>query len=238
MPALPPLLPGQAGTGGKKKKARKAAVVEQGDDGFVAADGANANAAALTDSEALPGEDTTPRKRSRISVLTHHEALSLFSDKGIYVSEEDGILRSSANHKPCGKWDVHRYNRHFGMKVYKKYAAERLRDPAEQKRLLDAKERYFRMNPIVEEARLFGKGHEVKVGKMLSVDELRMHEKHWMQMWKAAKNELKQLRNELKVEMDEEVRSELMADIEGLKKRKNDWGKLLSLDAPPEPGIF
>ena len=94
------------------------------------------------------------------------------------------------------------------------------------------------MNPIVEEARIFGKGREVKVGKMLSVDELRMHEKHWMQMWKAAKKELKQLRNELKAETDEDVRSELMTDIEGLKKRKNDWGKLLGLGAPPEPGTF
>ena len=92
------------------------------------------------------------------------------------------------------------------------------------------------MNPIVEEAQLFGR--EVKPGQVMNVDELRMHEKHWMQMWKAAKKELKQLRNELKAETDEDVRSELMTDIEGLKKRKNDWGKLLGLGAPPEPGTF
>ena len=84
---LPAPLPGEAGTGRKKKRGRKAAVVKQEDDGFAAADGANANAAVLTDSEALPGEEPTPKKRSRISVLTHHEALSLFADKGIYVSE-------------------------------------------------------------------------------------------------------------------------------------------------------
>ena len=85
--APPPPVAEKASSSGKKKRGRKAAVVEQGDDGSVAADGANANEAALTDSEAMPGEEITAKKRCRISVLTHHEALSSFADKGIYVSE-------------------------------------------------------------------------------------------------------------------------------------------------------
>ena len=55
-------------------------------------------------------------------------------------------------------------------------------------------------------------------------------EKHWMEMWKEAKNELKQLREDLRNEADEDVRVEMMADIEGLKKRKDDWAKLLGLN--------
>ena len=55
-------------------------------------------------------------------------------------------------------------------------------------------------------------------------------EKHWMEMWKEAKNELKQLREDLRNEVDDEVRAELMSDIQGLKKRKNDWARLLGLN--------
>jgi hypothetical protein len=51
-----------------------------------------------------------------------------------------------------------------------------------------------------------------------------------MEMWKDAKNELKQLREDLKNESDEEVRNELLLDIEGWKKRKGDWAKLLGLN--------
>ena len=51
-----------------------------------------------------------------------------------------------------------------------------------------------------------------------------------MEMWKDSKNELKLLREDLKNELDEDVRVELMADIEGLKKRKGDWGRLLGLN--------
>lgn len=215
LPALPPLVP--SGTTA------------------AAADGEVA-----VDYEGVPVDgEASPKRRSRISVLTNHEALSLFSQKGIYVDESTGELRTSANHKPCGKWDVHRYNRHFGMKVWKKYEGNLLHTEEEQRRLLDAKERYFRMNPIVEESSLFRKRRRMKGGeKMLTVDELRVHEKHWIQMWKSARNELKQLRSDLKVEMDEEVRVELMADVEGLKKRKADWAKLLGLDAPPDAAIF
>ena len=50
-------------------------------------------------------------------------------------------------------------------------------------------------------------------------------------MWKECKNELKQLREDLKNEMDDDVRAEMMADVEGMKKRKGDWAKLLGLSS-------
>ena len=65
--------------------------------------------------------------------------------------------------------------------------------------------------------------------------ELRVQESHWMAMWKDSKNELKQMREDLKNEDDEEVRAEMMADIEGLKKRKGDWAKLLGLNEVAQP---
>ena len=64
----------------------------------------------------------------------------------------------------------------------------------------------------------------------LTVEERHTQERHWMEMWKDAKNELKQLREDLKKETDEEVRKELLLDIEGWKKRKGDWAKLLGLN--------
>jgi len=44
-------------------------------------------------------------------------------------------------------------------------------------------------------------------------------ERHWMEMWKESKNELKQLRE------DEDVRVEILTDIEAVKRRKGeeDW---------------
>lgn len=170
----------------------------------------------------------TPKKRNKKLPLTFHEALT-FAGRGIYVDIETGQLRCSCNHKPCDKWDAYGYTRHFGFKCHKKYEEERL-DDAEIARLKDAKETYMRMNPIVEEASI-RKKRKMKDGeKILSVDELRVQERHWMEMWKDAKNELKHLRQDLKVEADEEVRGELIADIDGLKKRKGDWAKLLGLN--------
>ena len=55
-------------------------------------------------------------------------------------------------------------------------------------------------------------------------------EKHWMEMWKVAKAELKAAQEELRGEVDEEVRAELMADIEGLEKRMGEWAQLLGMD--------
>ena len=98
-------------------------------------------------------------------------------------------------------------------------------------RLKDSKDAFFRMHPQVEEATLFHKKRKVKGEKILSVDQLRVQEKHWMEMWKECKNELKQLREDLKNEMDDDVRAEMMADVEGMKKRKGDWAKLLGLNS-------
>merc|ERR1712194_431338 len=73
-----------------------------------------------------------PKKRVKKLPLTPHDAVTLFSHKGIYVDEETGELRTSSNHKRCDKWDMYGYTRHFTFKVYKKYEAERLRDEVEQ----------------------------------------------------------------------------------------------------------
>lgn len=115
------------------------------------------------------------------------------------------------------------------FKCHKKYEEERL-DDAEIARLREAKATYLRMHPQVEEQSIRKRRRTKDGEKMLSVDELRVQERHWMEMWKDSKNELKQLRQDLKVEVDEEVRAELMADIEGLKKRKGDWARLLGLN--------
>ena len=58
----------------------------------------------------LPNDD---KKRKKKLPLTKHEALTLFWQKGIYVDEATGELRTSTNHKVCDKWDLYGYNRHF-----------------------------------------------------------------------------------------------------------------------------
>ena len=90
---------------------------------------------------------------------------------------------------------------------------------------------YLKLNPMAMDPLSIRKKRKMeRADKVLSVEELRVQEKHWMEMWKAAKAELKAAREELRGEADEEVRAELMADIEGLKKRKCDWGQLLGLN--------
>lgn len=168
------------------------------------------------------------KKRRRKLLLTFHEALT-FASRGIYVDIETGQLRCSCNHKPCDKWDAYGYTRHFEFKCHKKYEEERL-DDTEIARLREAKATYVRMNPQVEEQSIRKKRKMKEGEKILTVDELRVQERHWMEMWKDSKNELKQLRQDLKEEVDEEVRAELIADIEGLKKRKGDWSRLLGLN--------
>mmetsp|Transcript_8616 Transcript_8616/g.14972 ORF Transcript_8616/g.14972 Transcript_8616/m.14972 type:complete len:299 (-) Transcript_8616:205-1101(-) len=187
--------------------------------------------AGLEDVEGAGGGLNTPKKRCRKSPLTFHEALT-FASRGVYVDMETGQLRCSCNHKKCDKWDAYGYTRHFSFKVHKKYEAERL-DDSEIARLRDAKAAYLRINPIVEETSIRKKRKMRDGEKILSVDELRVQERHWMEMWKDAKNELKQLRTDLKEEVDEEVRAEIMADIEGLRKRKGDWARLLGLNEVP-----
>jgi hypothetical protein len=175
------------------------------------------------------GEDGLPKKKRRNKKLplTFHEAVTYFA-RGVYVDIESGQLRCSCNHKPCHKWDAYGYTRHFTFKCHHRYETERLNE-AEQARLKDARETFLRMNPIVEEQTLRKKRKLRDGEKLLTVDELRVQESHWMAMWKDATAELRQLRLDLKNEVDPNVRGELIADIEGLKKRKGDWAKLLGL---------
>ena len=187
-----------------------------------------------TDVKIEVGEDGLPKKKRRNKKLplTFHEAITYFA-RGVYVDIESGQLRCSCNHKPCDKWDAYGYTRHFSFKCHLKYETERL-DEAEQARLKDARDTYMRMNPIVEEQTLRKKRKLREGEKLLTVDELRVQESHWMAMWKDASAELRQLRLDLKNEEDPDVRGELMADIEGLKKRKGDWAKLLGLSDIPD----
>jgi len=187
-----------------------------------------------TDVKLEVGEDGLPKKKRRNKKLplTFHEAITYFA-RGVYVDIESGQLRCSCNHKPCDKWDAYGYTRHFSFKCHLKYETERL-DEAEQARLKDARDTYMRMNPIVEEQTLRKKRKLREGEKLLTVDELRVQESHWMAMWKDASAELRQLRLDLKNEEDPDVRGELMADIEGLKKRKGDWAKLLGLSDIPD----
>jgi hypothetical protein len=60
------------------------------------------------------------------------------------------------------------------------------------------------------------------------VDQMQ-NEQHWMEMWLNAKTELMKLKEELKGETDEEVKDELKSDIDGLKKKKDEWAMLLGM---------
>ncbi|KAL3758000.1 hypothetical protein ACHAWU_001392 [Discostella pseudostelligera] len=214
-----------------------------------AANAANSSTSSTTlgeaNSNSVVGEsggiiDGTPSSTSGIATV----AVAGSSGEGLFSA---GIIRCSCNHKPTYKWDAYGYSRHFEFKCHLKYEEERL-DEAEATRLKESKENYLRMYPLISESGLAllssrkkRKFHEDVEGgggvgtagtaeKMLTGEELRIQERHWMEMWKEAKNELKQLREDLKQETDEEVRKELLLDIEGWKKRKGDWAKLLGLN--------
>ena len=112
----------------------------------------------------------------------------------------------------------------------KKKEDQALKD--EIKRLVDAKDLYFKMFPVVSDANILRKRKRrfITGEQDLTTEEVRKQEKHWMQMWKDAKDELRKLRDELRLETDESVRAELMVDIEGLKGKKDEWAKLLGLN--------
>lgn len=129
------------------------------------------------DPNAAVAESTPGKKRNKKLPLTKHEA-STFANRGIYVDIETGQLRCSCNHKPCDKWDAYGYTRHFTFKCHVKYETERL-DETETNRLRECKETFLRMNPIVEE-RTIRKKRKTKDGeKILTVEELRIQERHW-----------------------------------------------------------
>eukprot|EP00574_Skeletonema_japonicum_P004333 CAMPEP_0201713606 /NCGR_PEP_ID=MMETSP0593-20130828/384_1 /ASSEMBLY_ACC=CAM_ASM_000672 /TAXON_ID=267983 /ORGANISM="Skeletonema japonicum, Strain CCMP2506" /LENGTH=218 /DNA_ID=CAMNT_0048202779 /DNA_START=155 /DNA_END=811 /DNA_ORIENTATION=- len=176
-------------------------------------------------------ENPQPVKRNKKVPLTPREAVEAFAQRGIYVDPKTGSLRCSCNHKPSHKWDLYGYTRHFTFKCHKKYE-ETMMNEEEVKRLVEAKDIYFKMFPVVSEHNILRKRKRAFMTgeKNLTTEEVRNQEKHWMQMWKDAKDELRKLRDELRLETDEEVRVELMKDIDGLKNKKDDWAKLLGLN--------
>lgn len=180
----------------------------------------------------LPLQDSkaTPKRNKKVA-LTPREAVEAFAQRGIYVDSKTGSVRCSCNHKPSHKWDLYGYTRHFTFKCHKKYEESAMNDD-EVKRLVDAKEMYFKMFPVVSETNVLRKRKRafLKGEVNLTTDEVRNQEKHWMNMWKDAKDELKKLRDELRLETDEDVRAELLRDIDGLKNKKDDWAKLLGLN--------
>ena len=102
----------------------------------------------------------------------------------------------------------------------------------EIKRLVDAKELYFKMFPVVVDTNILRKRkRRFLTGETkLTTEEVQKQEKHWMEMWKDAKVELRKLRDELRLETDESVRAELINDINCLKGKKDEWAKLLGLN--------
>ena len=170
----------------------------------------------------LPENPQPVVKRNKKVPLTPREAVEAFAQRGIYVDAKTGSLRCSCNHKPSHKWDLYGYTRHFTFKCHKKYE-ETMMNEEEVKRLVEAKDMYFKENILRKRKRAF-------LTSPLTTEEVRNQEKHWMAMWKDAKDELKKLREEMRAETDEEVRAELMKDIEGLKNKKDDWAKLLGLN--------
>jgi len=48
-------------------------------------------------------------------------------------------------------------------------------------------------------------------------------------MWTSVRDKIKALRTALKTETDEKVKAKLEQDIEGFKKRKNEFGQLLGV---------
>lgn len=179
----------------------------------------------------LPAPENPTPKRNKKVPLTPREAVEAFAQRGIYVDPKTGSLRCSCNHKPSHKWDLYGYTRHFTFKCHKKYEETGMNDD-EVKRLVDAKEMYFKMFPQVSETNILRKRKRAFLTgeKNLTTEEVRNQEKHWMAMWKDAKDELKKLREEMRNEPDDEVRAELAQDIEGLKNKKEDWAKLLGLN--------
>ena len=178
----------------------------------------------------LPAPENPPKRNKKVP-LTPREAVEAFAQRGIYVDPKTGSLRCSCNHKPSHKWDLYGYTRHFTFKCHKKYEETGMNDD-EVKRLVDAKEMYFKMFPQVSETNILRKRKRAFLTgeKNLTTEEVRNQEKHWMAMWKDAKDELKKLREEMRNEPDDEVRAELAQDIEGLKNKKDDWAKLLGLN--------
>ena len=188
------------------------------------------------------GSSTSPKRRNKKLPLTPHEAVTQYWNRGIYTDNvtgdtETGELRCSCNHKCCDKWDAYGYSRHFTFKCHLKYVNEQL-DEVEMTRLKVARDTFLSINPggdnndihhVRKRHRKISGGGVCEQPAPMTVEECRIQEIHWMEMWKDANAQLKQLRAELKDEANDVVRAELLVDIEGLKKRKGDMAKLLGM---------
>ena len=88
-------------------------------------------------------------------------------------------------------------------------------------------------NPVSDKnPRELNRKHKMRENKtkLLNPEELRTQERHWMEMWKDSRTKLRQLRKDLREETDPDIKAEIEEDIEGLKRRKNDWSTLLGLN--------
>ena len=65
-------------------------------------------------------------------------------------------------------------------------------------------------------------------------EERRRQEMHYLQLWKETRAELRSMRKELVGETDPEVIEEVMSDMAGLKKKKDDLAKFLGIETIAE----
>ncbi|KAL3800219.1 hypothetical protein ACHAWO_005686 [Cyclotella atomus] len=144
-------------------------------------------------------------------------------------------------------WDAYAYNRHFSYKKHVKW--EQLRtelgwDESEAYRefvkfiemtLDDDDEEEEYEEPPKKRGRK-PKNHasaplpKLKKSKRISrSEERRQQEMHYMNLWRETRAELKVMRQQLKVETIQESIDELNVDIAGLKRKKDEWAKLLGI---------
>jgi hypothetical protein len=115
-----------------------------------------------------------PTPKQHMKFLTPREAVEAFAQRGIYVDPKTGSLRCSCNHKPIHNRDLHGYTQHFTSKCHKKYEETGMNDD-EVKRLVDAKEMYFKMFPQVSETNILHKRKRAFLTgeKNLTIEEVR-----------------------------------------------------------------
>jgi len=63
----------------------------------------------------------------------------------------------------------------------------------------------------------------------MTQEEKRAEEKHWLEMWEDARCKMKQIREDIKVESDDEMIEDLKTDMKGLRKRKAHFAQLLGM---------
>jgi hypothetical protein len=140
-------------------------------------------------------------------------------------------------------WDNYAYTRHFTYKRHEKWESARAAqgwDEGEAYRdfvkfiesTMDEEEEEVQ-EPKKKRGRKSKKDSTSKktVPKGPSrQEERRNQEMHYMNLWREARSELQVMRKELKEEHNEEAAEELRGDIAGLKKKKEEWAKLLGIE--------